>query len=165
MTDRIRNISKRYSSRGKEGTPEGQLDRQGMVVRTLSLKKRQAKWCLPVSSSSNSPSLPMPYPLPFEKALLLYFQLSEILSRQGKMSFSPTKMIQVTPNYTISFPYYILIFNMWLWNINFSLVCMSQHPSWIMHFLCLGDFIFRFFWPGRCLTWQLRGKNWLHQVK
>lgn len=64
-TERIRNTSKRYlQSRGKEGNPEGQLDRQWMVIRTLSLKKRQAKWCLLVSSSSNSPSLRMPYPLP-----------------------------------------------------------------------------------------------------
>ena len=33
---------------------------------------------------------------------------------------------------------HFLIFNMWLWNINISLVCVSQHPSWIMNFLCLG---------------------------
>lgn len=109
-TDRIRNTSKRYlQSRGKEGTPEGQLDRQWMVVRTLSLKKRQAKWCLLVSSSSNSPSLPMPYPLPFEKALLSLLPAKRnTLQGKAKCHFLLQRWSRWLPTIQSPSPWYIL---------------------------------------------------------
>lgn len=135
-TERIRNTSKRYlQSRGKDGNPKGQLNRQQMVIRTLSLNKRQAKSCLLISSSSNSPSLPMPYPLPFEKAFLSLLPAKRnTLQGKAKCHFFLQRWSRWLLTIQSPSPWYIsLIFNMWLWNINFSLcVCLSiQAEPWI----------------------------------